>query len=107
MTEALRQACLVGTAETLMVVRTTGQPRAKEQRMVAELRSLPIRVTYDQNVRRSGATALVTTVVWLLDVRLAPWVLLSDWSATTYREHGPFPPQFAAFLRGWRPDDEV
>src|SRR5262249_42246982 len=24
-----------------------------------------------------------------------------------YREHGPFPPQIAAFLHGWRPDMEL
>jgi hypothetical protein len=24
-----------------------------------------------------------------------------------YREHGPFPPQIAAFLHGWRPDEEL
>ena len=24
-----------------------------------------------------------------------------------YREHGPFPPQLAAFLHGWRPKDDL
>ena len=24
-----------------------------------------------------------------------------------YQDHGPFPPDLAAFLHGWRPDDEL
>jgi hypothetical protein len=24
-----------------------------------------------------------------------------------YRDHGPFPPDLAAFLPGWRPDSEL
>lgn len=97
----------MGTADTLLVVRTTGQPRAKEQRAVAELRSIPIRITSDQNVRRSGAVELVTKAIWLLDVRLrdtrlAPWVLLRDWSAATAEDATR---SFQAYRQHWSVED--
>jgi hypothetical protein len=39
--------------------------------------------------------------------RLVDMLTTDAWLQAYYRDHGPFPPQLAAFLPGWRPDDEL
>lgn len=77
----------VAKAQTEMVVRRHGQPRAKRQAVPVELRAGAIRVRYESNVRREGSGERVQRVVWLVEVRLLettlePWVLLTDWPVT-------------------------
>lgn len=36
--------------------------------------------------------------------RLVDLLTTEAWLQTYYRDHGPFPPQFAAFLHDWQPD---
>jgi len=85
--EARAQLQLLATAETRMVVRRGRQRRAKRQRVPAEIRACPIRLTYETNVRREGPGETVQKVVWLVEVRLRgahlePWLLLTDWPTT-------------------------
>jgi hypothetical protein len=84
---ARAQLQLLATAETRMVIRRGRQRRAKRQRVPAEIRTCPIRLTYETNVRREGPGETVQKVVWLVEVRLRgahlePWLLLTDWSIT-------------------------
>src|SRR5204863_1955 len=65
-----------------------GQPRPKRQNVTVEILACPIRVTYETNVRRSGGGETVTRSVWLVEVRLLdtklePWLLLTDWEVAT------------------------
>jgi hypothetical protein len=39
--------------------------------------------------------------------RLMDMLTTNAFLQASYREHGPFPPGLAAFLPGWRPDDEL
>jgi hypothetical protein len=39
--------------------------------------------------------------------RVLDMLTTSAWLEAEYRDHGPFPPQLAAFLHGWRPDLEL
>ena len=39
--------------------------------------------------------------------RLVDMLSTDAWLQAYYRDHGPFPPQFAAFLPDWRPDAEL
>jgi hypothetical protein len=85
--QARSQLRLLGTAQTEMVVRRGRQRKAKRQRIVAEIRACPIRLTYQTNVRREGPGERVQRVVWLVEVRLPgtrlkPWLLLTDWPVT-------------------------
>jgi hypothetical protein len=84
------RACLrvVARAQTLLEVQKRGQPRPKRQNVTVEILACPIRLTYESNVRRSGAGATVTRSVWLVEVRLLdttldPWLLLTDWEVVT------------------------
>lgn len=84
---AREQLQLLATAETRMVVRRGHQPKAKRQRVPAEIRACPMRVTYKSNVRREGSGETLQKEVWLVEVRLLgtrlePWLLLTDWPTT-------------------------
>jgi len=50
---ACRAAPLVATAQTMLEVRKTGQPRAKRQAVTVTIHACPIQLTYETNVRRS------------------------------------------------------
>jgi hypothetical protein len=84
---AQRQFELMATAQTEMVVRRGKQTKAKRQRVSAEIRVCPIRLTYQTNVRREGPGEEMQKVVWLVEIRLlgtrlVPWLLLTDWPVT-------------------------
>jgi hypothetical protein len=86
--EVRAQMALVARAQTLLEVQKRGQPRAKRQTVTTEIRACPIRLTYASNVRRTGAGEQITRLVWLveirlLDTRLDPWLLLTDWEVAT------------------------
>jgi hypothetical protein len=75
------------TVQTEMVVARGRQRRPKAQRITAEIRACPLRLTYDTNVRREGPVALRHQALWLVEVqlvgvRLEPWLLLTDWPVT-------------------------
>jgi len=79
---------VVARVQTLLEVQKRGQPRPKRQNVTVEILACPIRVTYDTNVRRSGAGETITRSVWLVEVRLLdttldPWLLLTDWEVAT------------------------
>ena len=79
---------VVARAQTLLEVQKRGQPRPKRQNVTVEILACPIRVTYETNVRRSGGGETVTRSVWLVEVRLLdtklePWLLLTDWEVAT------------------------
>jgi hypothetical protein len=73
-----------------MVVTRGRQVRPKAQMVTAEIRSRPIRVRYESQVRREGARAQTQVhehALWLVEVRLlgthmTPWLLLTDWPVT-------------------------
>ena len=86
--EVRTQMTLVARAQTLLEVQKRGQPRAKRQTVTAEIRACPIRLTYASNVRRTGAREQITRRVWLVEIRLLdtkldPWLLLTDWEVAT------------------------
>jgi hypothetical protein len=85
---ACRAAPLVATAQTLLEVRKTGQPRAKRQAVTVTIHACPIQLTYETNVRRTSSGTTVTRQVWLVEIRLVdtalePWLLLTDWEVAT------------------------
>ena len=85
--QAQRQLNLLATAETEMVVRRGRQRRAKRQRIPAQIKACPIRLTYETNVRRAGSGETVHKNLWLVEVRLPgtqlkPWLLITDWPVT-------------------------
>jgi hypothetical protein len=86
--EARKAMTLLARAQTLLVVQKRGQPRAKRQSVTVEICACPIRLTYASNVRRKGEGELLTRQVWLveirlLDTKLEPWLLLTDWEVGT------------------------
>jgi hypothetical protein len=75
---------LLAMAQTEMVVRRGHQKKAKRQRVPAEIRACPIRLTYATNVRREGDGKTAQKLLWLVEVRLPgthldPWLLITDW----------------------------
>jgi hypothetical protein len=71
-------------ARTQMVVRRGPQKKAKRQRVTAEIRACPLRLTYDTHVRRVGTGETVHKELWLVEVtvprsNLKPWLLITDW----------------------------
>ena len=52
--------------------------------------------------RRPGKITLTRGLRRLIDL-----LTTNAWLQGYYRDHGPFPPGLAAFLPGWRPDDEL
>jgi hypothetical protein len=78
---------LLATARAELVVRRGRQKKAKRQRVTAEIRACPLRLSYETNVRREGTGETVQKVVWLVEIRLlgthlAPGLLITDWSVT-------------------------
>lgn len=74
-------------AQTEMVVTRGRQVRPKAQMVTAEIRSRPIRVHYERQVRREGSPEQTTKAMWLVEVRLLgthmePWLLLTDHPVT-------------------------
>lgn len=87
----IAQACqhlrLRARVQTEMEVCLGRQKRPKRQQVEAEIRAVPLRITYDRNVRRLGPRDLVQKEVWLVEVRLPetnlePWLLITDWPVT-------------------------
>ncbi len=75
---------LLARAATVMVVQRGRQPRPKEQQVPVELWACPLRLRYHTNVRRPGQGLEVEQALWLVEVRLLdtklePWLLLTDW----------------------------
>jgi hypothetical protein len=74
-------------AQTEMVLTRGRQVRPKAQTVTAEIRSRPIRVRYERQVRREGRQERLTKAMWLVEVRLLgahmePWLLLTDHPVT-------------------------
>jgi hypothetical protein len=74
----------MASARTEMMVRRGRQKKKKRQQVTAEIRSCPLRLTYDTAVRREGEGALVHKDLWLVEVKivrstLKPWLLITDW----------------------------
>jgi hypothetical protein len=70
--------------QTEMVVRRGRQPQPKAQRVTADIRACPLRLTYEGNVRRPGLADMRRQDLWLVEVHLLgtslePWLLLTDW----------------------------
>ena len=85
--QARRQLRLMTTARTKMEVCVGRQRRPKMQWVIAEIRTCPVRLTYETNVRREGPGETVRKVIWLVEIRLQgtrlePWLLMTDWSVT-------------------------
>jgi hypothetical protein len=74
-------------AETEMVVRRGRQKKKKRQKVTAEIRACPLRLTYDSAVRRQGEGEQVQKEIWLVEVEVLgshqkPWLLITDWPVT-------------------------
>jgi hypothetical protein len=74
----------MASARTEMVVRRGRQKKEKRQRVTAEIRSCPLRLTYDTHVRREGEGQEVRQDIWLVEVEILrstmkPWLLITDW----------------------------
>jgi hypothetical protein len=74
----------MASARTEMMVRRGRQTKAKRQRVTAEIRSCPLRLTYDSHVRREGEGQEVQKGIWLVEVEILrsawkPWLLITDW----------------------------
>jgi hypothetical protein len=75
---------LLATAQSEMVVRRGRQKKAKRQQVPVEIRTCPLRLAYDANVRREGPSEERQKGLWLVEVRLVkthlkPWLLITDW----------------------------
>lgn len=78
------QLRLLAQMKARMRVCVGRQKRPKMQPVGVEIRACPLRLTYDQNVRRKGPERIVQKQVWLVEVhlpdtRLKPWLILTDW----------------------------
>ena len=67
-----------------MVVRRGRQTKEKRQRVTAKIRSCPLRLAYDTQVRREDVGEEVQKGIWLVEVQvlrstLKPWLLITDW----------------------------
>ena len=74
----------MASARTEMMARRGRQTKPKRQRVTAEIRSCPLRLTYDTHVRREGEGQEVQKVIWLVEVEILraswkPWLLITDW----------------------------
>ena len=74
----------MASARTEMMVRRGRQTKPKRQKVTAEIRSCPLRLTYDTHVRREGEGEEVQKVIWLVEVEILraswkPWLLITDW----------------------------
>jgi hypothetical protein len=82
--EARQQLRPMARARTRMVVRRGPQKTEKRQRVMVEIRSCPLRLSYNTHVRREGAGEEVQKDIWLVEVKvlgstLKPWLLITDW----------------------------
>lgn len=71
-------------ARTRMVVRRGPQKKEKRQRVTVEIRSCPLRLSYNTHVRREGVGEQAQKDIWLVEVKvlgstLKPWLLITDW----------------------------
>jgi hypothetical protein len=83
-TEAQQHLRPMAQARTRMVVRRGPQKKEKRQRVTVEIRSCPLRLSYNTHVRRAGAGEEVQKEIWLVEVQvlrstLKPWLLITDW----------------------------
>jgi hypothetical protein len=83
-TEAQQHLRPMARARTRMVVRRGPQKKEKRQRVTVEIRSCPLRLSYNTHVRREGAGEEVQKEIWLVEVEilrstLKPWLLITDW----------------------------
>jgi hypothetical protein len=60
----------MASAQAEMVVRRGRQKKEKQQRITAEIRSCPLRLTYDTHVRREGDGQEVQKGIWLIEVEV-------------------------------------
>jgi hypothetical protein len=86
--EAQKHLRPMASAQAEMMVRRGRQKKAKRQRVTAEIRSCPLRLTYDTNVRREGEGEEVHKDIWLVEVKIPrstwkPWLLITDWPVET------------------------
>lgn len=87
MTRAQEEMVLVGKTRAELLVRRGRQRRKMRQQVPVEIRSTPLRLTYDTAVRREGEGEIVQKQLWLVEVRLVgtrmkPWLLVTDWPVT-------------------------
>jgi len=78
---------LLACVQTSMQVQRGQQERPKKQPVPVEVSACPLRLTYQSNVRRTGAGQTLTREVWLVQVRVLgvdwqPWLLLTNWPVT-------------------------
>jgi hypothetical protein len=71
-------------AQTEMLVQRGRQKKKKRQKVTVEIRSCPLRLTYDTAVRREGEGERVHKDLWLVEVTvlgstMKPWLLITDW----------------------------
>jgi hypothetical protein len=69
---------------TRMVVRRGPQKKEKRQKVTVKIRSCPLRLSYDTQVRREGTGEEAEKEIWLVEVEvsrssLKPWLLITDW----------------------------
>jgi hypothetical protein len=74
----------MASARTEMVVRRGRQKKEKRQRVTVEIRTCPLRLTYDSAVRREDEGEQVHQDLWLVEVEILrstwkPWLLITDW----------------------------
>ncbi|MEJ2150678.1 MAG: transposase [Chloroflexota bacterium] len=74
----------MASAQTEMVIRRGRQKKKKHQRVTAEIRACPLRLTYDTAVRREGEGEQIDKDLWLVEVKvlrstMKPWLLITDW----------------------------
>jgi hypothetical protein len=82
--EARRHLRPMASARTRMVVRRGPQKKEKRQRVTVEIRSCPLRLVYDTQVRREAEGEQAQKDIWLVEVEvlgssLKPWLLITDW----------------------------
>ena len=82
--EAQRHLRPMARARTRMVVRRGPQKKQKRQKVTVEIRSCPLRLSYNTQVRREGVREEVQKDIWLVEVEvprssLKPWLLVTDW----------------------------
>jgi hypothetical protein len=78
----------VGSVQAQMEVRLRGQKYLKRQRVGVQLRSCPLRLHYQTNVRRNTEGEEVIRGMWLMEVtvpdsHMQPMYLLTDWPCST------------------------
>jgi hypothetical protein len=80
---AQRELRLLARARAEMLVQRGRQKKSKQQEVTVEIKSCPLRLTYDTRVRREGQGELIDKLIWLVEVHilrsnLKPWLLITD-----------------------------